>query len=62
MDVCHNYGLTVLYQPNGTSETSSGPLHTVFESVVFMPIQQLRDVSDRVLPAWWLFMDLMVTR
>lgn len=61
MDVSQNYGLTVLYQPNRISETSSGPLHTVFELVVFLPIGQLRDVSDLVLPAWWLFMDLMVT-
>lgn len=61
MDVSHNYGLTVLYQPNRVPETSSEPLHTVFELVVFLPIGQLRDVSDWVLPAWWLFMDLMVT-
>ncbi len=36
MDAGRNYGITVLYEPKKSSETSSEPLHAVFESVVFL--------------------------
>lgn len=36
MEADRNYGITILYEPKKTSETSSEPLHGVFEFVILL--------------------------